>query len=75
MKIGLKQWAADNGVELALTENGKVRLSESPQLMEVLEQAVSDGLCPCLCDECYEIEPDGVCEHGGKSILLACGMI
>lgn len=75
MKITLKQWAKDNGVVLTLNEQGRVRLSESHELMEILEEAMSDGTCPCLCDECDNIEPDGICSHGGKSLLLACGMI
>lgn len=34
-----------------------------------------DSIVPCCCSECLEIEPDGHCQHGYPSILLALGVI
>ena len=34
-----------------------------------------DGVCPACCSEGCMTEPDGTCEHGFPSVLLACGMI
>lgn len=43
--------------------------------MAFLEEAMSDGICPALCREGCEVEPDGRCEHGCPSALLALGFI
>ena len=55
------------------------KLSEDDQLA-ILQEAVYDGDCPVLCKckdgDCGdEVEPDGHCEHGCPSILLAVGII
>lgn len=75
MRIKLKQWAFDNGIKLTLNAEGKVKVNDSPELLEVCKTAIMDGVCPPLCDECSEVEPDGHCEHGAPSLLLALGMI
>lgn len=74
MRIKLKQWAEENGVELLLTPEGKIK-RDSPQLLEVMQEAIVDGTCPALCDEGCEVEPDGTCSHGAPSLLLAMGVI
>ena len=35
----------------------------------------SDAHCPTLCEESCEVEPDGICPHGHKSLLRLAGMI
>lgn len=40
-----------------------------------LEDCVMDSVVPACCDEGCEVEPDGECEHGHPSVLLALGMI
>jgi hypothetical protein len=50
-------------------------ISSAEEWMEFLEECVSDSIVPALCDEGCEVEPDGECEHGCPSVLLACGMI
>lgn len=39
------------------------------------EDYVTDSVVPALCWEGCTVEPDGRCEHGNPSILLALGMI
>ena len=34
-----------------------------------------DSIVPALCRESCEVEPDGKCEHGCPSVLIACGLI
>ena len=75
MRIKLTEWARVNGIELTLNAANKVVIDESPALLEVLERATYDDTCPALCDDGCEVEPDGRCEHGAPSLLLACGVI
>lgn len=44
-------------------------------LEEALADFVCDSVAPAMCREGCEVEPDGRCEHGCPSILLALGMI
>ena len=37
--------------------------------------ALEDSVVPALCDEGCEVEPDGRCEHGCPSVVLALGFI
>lgn len=48
---------------------------EGVDLMELLEEATFDGVAPACCTEGCEVEPDGRCEHGCPSIMLAVGLI
>lgn len=48
---------------------------EGVDVMEILEEATFDGVCPALCTEGCEVEPDGRCEHGCPSALIAAGFI
>lgn len=68
-RITLKQWAKEEGL---INEHGKI---DKEAYVDRLGEFVYDSLCPVLCDECSEIEPDGHCEHGCPSVLLAAGMI
>jgi hypothetical protein len=34
-----------------------------------------DGVYPALCSEGCEVEPDGRCPHGGRSLLLVAGLV
>lgn len=40
-----------------------------------LEHLACDSVCPAMCDEGCEVEPDGRCEHNCPSIMLAMGVI
>ena len=46
--------------------------TEAPELEE-LEEWFHDGVCEAT-DGCI-VEPDGICQHGHPSWLLAMGMI
>lgn len=43
--------------------------------VDLLEAFGSDSVMPACCDEGCQVEPDGRCEHGCPSILLAAGLI
>ncbi len=59
-RIKVKQYMKEQGID---------------DLNEYLEELVSDSISPAMCTSGCEVEPDGVCEHGHPSILLALGMI
>lgn len=40
-----------------------------------LEDAMFDGTCEAACEHQCVVEPDGYCEHGRPSWLLAYGLI
>jgi hypothetical protein len=40
-----------------------------------LEDLVCDSVSPALCVYGCEVEPDGYCEHGNPSVLIAMGLI
>jgi hypothetical protein len=42
---------------------------------ELLTTYGEDSVMPACCEEGCMVEPDGKCEHGHPSILLALGMI
>ena len=62
-RIKLSKFREQNGLE------------DGEEWTEYLGGLVIDSVCPALCDEGCEVEPDGRCEHGCPSILLAMGMI
>ena len=47
---------------------------ESHGLDSIMEIAFS-SIVPACCSEGCEVEPDGHCEHGYESVLLAEGLI
>jgi hypothetical protein len=40
-----------------------------------LNDLTLDSVCPALCSYGCEVEPDGECEHGHPSVLVALGLI
>jgi hypothetical protein len=50
-------------------------LHDEAEVMDFLESVTFEGICPALCDEGCEVEPDGRCEHGCPSVMLALGII
>jgi hypothetical protein len=50
-------------------------LESEDAYLEAIKGYVMDSVCPAMCDEGCEVEPDGKCPHGCPSILLAIGMI
>lgn len=59
-RIDVAQLAHENGYE---------------DVEEFLEDTCSDSIVPACCDEGCEVEPDGRCEHGCPSVLIALGLI
>ncbi len=53
------------------------RISASRALREsgMSLEDCSDGTCPACCKEGCIVEPDGECEHGCPSVLIAAGLI
>lgn len=43
--------------------------------IELLEEFMFSSLVPVMCACGAQVEPDGQCEHGNRSILLFMGMI
>lgn len=76
-RIGIKTWCEQEGIPVKLNKYGKISLNDEDNkpLMDCLEAFVIDSVCPALCDEGCEVEPDGRCEHDCPSILLACGLV
>ena len=46
-----------------------------PSLGDYLADAGNDSVIIACCDEGCEVEPDGYCEHGCPSVLVAKGLI
>ena len=42
---------------------------------ELVEAFGFDSVMPALCDEGCQVEPDGTCEHGCPSLMIAAGLI
>jgi hypothetical protein len=40
-----------------------------------MSECVMDSIVPACCDHGCMVEPDGTCEHGNQSVLLAVGLI
>jgi hypothetical protein len=63
MELTLKEW---------MRGQGNITMD---RVMELAEEASFNGVCPALCTEGCEVEPDGECPHGGRSLLLKLGLI
>ncbi len=52
-------------------------LRQDGRSLEQIARAMlfGDENAPALCDHGCEVEPDGTCQHGCRSILLAAGLI
>ena len=72
MRIKVREWARGEGL---IAEDYTGPLMGSDAFVERMDEIVSDSVCPVLCDECGDVEPDGHCEHGHPSVLLALGLI
>lgn len=44
-------------------------------LDELLEAFGNESVVPACCEDGCQVEPDGRCEHGHPSILMALGII
>lgn len=44
-------------------------------VFDLLEEYGNEFVVPACCPEGCEVEPDGRCEHGHPSILIALGVI
>lgn len=62
-RITIKQYREDNGYE------------SEEDWHNHLNSLAMDSVCPSLCEDYCEVEPDGRCEHGHPSILIALGLI
>lgn len=62
-RLSIEEWKLLEGIK------------SEDQLMERLEDVNYEGTCPPLCDTCDPVEPDGICQHGHPSVLLALGLI
>jgi hypothetical protein len=40
-----------------------------------IDDLICDSVVPACCDNGCEVEPDGRCEHGCPSVLMALGII
>ncbi len=52
-----------------------VAKNEGMTVDELLESYGYESVMPACCEGGCEVEPDGTCEHGHPSILLAMGLI
>ena len=50
-------------------------LSDETEYLDFVGKLVCDSVAPAMCDEGCEVEPDGRCEHGCPSLLLAAGLM
>lgn len=62
-QITVEQWRKDEG------------LKTLREFYSRLQELSVDSVCPALCDEGCEVEPDGTCEHGCPSVLLEAGVL
>lgn len=62
-RIGVKQYREDMGCE------------DEEDWTTHVNHLVMDSVCPALCEDGCEVEPDGCCEHGHPSLLIALGLI
>lgn len=59
-KITVKQVAEDYGYD---------------DISEFVQEMCQDSVVPACCSDGCEVEPDGICEHGCKSVLLSLNLI
>jgi hypothetical protein len=69
----IAQLKAKNPHRLSLAETAQA--GDYTSVYDMLERASTDSVVPACCDEYCETEPDGHCEHGCPSVLLAAGLI
>ena len=64
--------AANISIERLKSDYG---VTTEDQWLDQLGRWMHAGIVPALCEDGCEVEPDGRCEHGHPSILLAMGII
>lgn len=62
-RLGLRTFRFENG------------LTDPEVWTDQLGEWTFDGVCPALCTEGCEVEPDGRCEHDCPSVLLVLGLV
>lgn len=62
-RISVREWRDKEG------------LQDTEVFQETLERLSIDSVCPVMCRECGDVEPDGRCQHGCPSLLLAVGLL
>lgn len=60
---------------MRLTLKELAKLNGYDDVTKFLLERGHDTIVPAVCSEECEVEPDGRCEHGCPSILLAAGII
>lgn len=45
------------------------------EVRDEVQRGVMDSVAIAVCEDLCEVEPDGYCEHGKPSIVLAMGLI
>ena len=73
-KRGLKTLKPEADVHAYLDRNNAIFIRGKVPSMDTLEDWISNGVCRAV-DGCGGIEPDGYCEHGHPSWILALGYI
>ena len=61
--------------EYGINVNTAARMHGFDDADHLLEEIGHDSVIPACCSEGCEVEPDGRCEHGCPSVLLALGVI
>ncbi len=62
-----------NFVKSEETEENEKKSAD--EFIEFIEICINEGWSPTKCPEGCPVEPDGVCPHGFKSIVLELGFI
>jgi hypothetical protein len=53
----------------------RIKASEALKNADMTLEDCTDSVIPACCSEGCEVEPDGECEHGYPSVLIALNMI
>jgi hypothetical protein len=69
-RITARQTLINEGVNIP----DGVKIRDCDKAMAAVGAMVIDSIAPACCDEGCVVEPDGECEHGCPSILLALGI-
>lgn len=50
-------------------------IEDGTELLEIIAEAMRDGVAPTKCPEGCVVELDGICPHNFKSLILELGLI
>lgn len=64
-----------NGEEVKKADFEKGNAKSAAEFIEFIEICLDEGWSPTKCPEGCPVEPDGICPHGFKSVLLEYGLI